>query len=292
MKKLIKLFELVVSLLISGGFIYLFYRVIGFDTLAKFFHSLNPVNILVAFVLYLLSYITRTVRWRLTLKIKDFFVLFKLTVYNTVFNIFLPFRTGEFSFFYMLKKQGYSLAESLTSFFTVRIFDAYALLVVFGFAFLLLKFGASLALLFFLLSPVGIFFLAYISKFIKLKKLQEFRQEALHTKNIIILYVLSVLTLILKFSAFYLILPRGVNLSFSELLFAAAAGDLTTILPIHGIAGIGTYEGGFAGVLILLGVDKKLALLASVFVHLFILLASAILAAVVKIVDLFYRPKA
>ena len=129
--KFVKIFELTVSILITVGFIYIFYKVIGFNNFYKFLTDIEPLNILIAFILYLSSYLTRTYRWKLTLEIKDFKKLFKITSFNTVFNIFIPFRMGEFSFFYMLKKENISFKDSALSFFTVRLFDGIALFSLF-----------------------------------------------------------------------------------------------------------------------------------------------------------------
>ncbi|WP_457624980.1 lysylphosphatidylglycerol synthase transmembrane domain-containing protein [Persephonella sp.] len=278
-KKLIRFFEFFVSVAVSIGFVYLFYVVIGFEKFISFFSQINPVNILLAFTLYTGSYLTRAFRWKLVLSIKEFKKLFKITAFNTVFNIFLPFRTGELSFFYMLKKENIPFSESAISFFSVRVFDAISLFAVFGFSFFLFYDKPFLAFLTLMLMPFSFFLLKAILSFLKYEKIKEFHTTKLTPKNITILYLLSVFTFFLKFTAFYLVLPEGVNLSFVQAFFASSAGDLTTILPIHGIAGIGTYEGGYAGILILFGVDKENALLASVFVHLFMLLGAAVIAA-------------
>jgi len=274
--KYIKIFEFFVSVAVSLGFIYLFYRVIGFDTFFKFLTNISPLNIFIAFTLYFLSYITRTIRWKITLEIKDFKKLFKITAFNTIFNIFLPFRTGEFSFFYMLKKENIPFKDSAISFIAVRLFDGISLLAVFLASLLIYKGFTPLAILILIIAPTGVFLVKYLSRFIKIEKLKNFNKEVLTVKNILVLYALSLATFILKFTSFYFVLPKGVNLSFLESFFASATGDITTLLPIHGIAGIGTYEAGFAGILMFMGVDKELALLSAVFVHLFILLGSAI----------------
>ncbi|RUM60381.1 MAG: UPF0104 family protein, partial [Persephonella sp.] len=52
-------------------------------------------------------------------------------------------------------------------------------------------------------------------------------------------------------------------------------------------AGVGTYEAGYVGILIFLGVDKETAILSSVFVHLFILLSSAILSLICYTLPVF-----
>ncbi len=278
MKKYLKIFELFISIAVSVGFVYLFYVVIGFDVFLKFLTEISLINIAIAFVFYVFSYITRTYRWKITLSIKDFKKLFKITSFNTVFNIFLPFRTGEFSFFYMLKKENIPFSESAVSFFTVRIFDAISLFAVFGASFLILKGYYIFAVLLVFLMPFSFYILKGIVHITNIEKLKTFSKETLHLKNLLILYGLSILTFVSKFTGFFFVLPKNLNLSFLESFFASSAGDLTTVLPIHGIAGIGTYEGGFAGVLIFLGIDKETALLASVFVHIFILLGAALVA--------------
>ncbi len=278
MGRYLKVFEVFVSVLITVGFLYLFYRVIGFDRIFQFFKEISFINISLAFIFYLFSYITRTFRWKITLSIDSFKKLFKITAFNTVFNIFLPFRTGELSFFYMLKKENIPVSETTISFFTVRIFDAISLFTVFISSFLLLKNMVVYAALTVVLMPFAFYILRYIALLTKVEKLRKFSKETLHMKNLMFLYILSLLTFVSKFTGFYFILPEGLNLSFLQSFFASAAGDLTTVLPIHGIAGIGTYEGGFAGVLMFIGVDRDTALLASVFVHIFILLGAAVIA--------------
>ncbi|RMA92498.1 lysylphosphatidylglycerol synthase transmembrane domain-containing protein [Hydrogenothermus marinus] len=279
MKNKLKIFELLVSVFISVGFIYLFYKVIGFNKFIKFFSQIDFVHFLIAFLLYLLSYITRTIRWILVLKIKDFLKLFKITVYNTVFNIFLPFRTGEFSFFYMMKKENINFSESIIPFLTVRLFDGFSLLIFFFISFLIFKeYSIALSIFTLIVSPFLIALFFKIISIIKLKKLEKFKSVNINLTFIFKLYILSIFTLFFKFLSFYFILPKNIKLSLSELFFASSAGDLTTVLPIHGLAGIGTYEGGFAGVLLLIGIDKELALLSSVFVHIFILFSSFLLS--------------
>lgn len=277
-KKAIKIFELLVSLTVTFGFVYLFYKVIGFGKFIRFFSEINPINILTAFILYTGSYITRAFRWKIVLSLKEFKKLFKITAFNTVFNIFLPFRTGELSFFYMLKKENIPFSESAVSFFSVRVFDAISLFSLFGITLFLFLNKPVLSIIVFISAPFSFFIFQFLLRYIKHEKVQEFEKTTLNFKNISVLYLLSIFTFFLKFTAFYLVLPKGIKLSFVESFLASSAGDITTILPIHGIAGIGTYEGGFAGILILLGIDKQTALLSSVFVHIFMLVGAALIA--------------
>jgi hypothetical protein len=61
----------------------------------------------------------------------------------------------------------------------------------------------------------------------------------------------------------------------------AVAGELTSVLPIHGIAGAGTYEAGVVLVLSPLGVATDDALIAAADLHLF-LLGFSLLAAILS----------
>ncbi|MCB1740598.1 MAG: flippase-like domain-containing protein [Gammaproteobacteria bacterium] len=63
-------------------------------------------------------------------------------------------------------------------------------------------------------------------------------------------------------------------------LLAAATGELSSVLPVHGIAGAGTYEAGILAGLIPLGIDARSGLAAAVNLHLF-MLACAVLAGLI-----------
>ena len=54
-------------------------------------------------------------------------------------------------------------------------------------------------------------------------------------------------------------------------LLGAIGGDLTSVLPVHGVAGAGTYEAGVMAALLPFGVPAAQALMAAVNLHLFML---------------------
>ena len=54
-------------------------------------------------------------------------------------------------------------------------------------------------------------------------------------------------------------------------VWGAMAGDLTSILPVHGVAGAGTYEAGVVAGLLPFGVAAQPALQAAVNLHIFLL---------------------
>ncbi|MGC9189025.1 MAG: lysylphosphatidylglycerol synthase transmembrane domain-containing protein [Sulfurihydrogenibium sp.] len=280
-----KLLKLFISALVTVLFFYFFQRIVGFDKVLKFFSLLTLNQILAAFVLYLISYVARTVRWQYTLSIKDFYKLFKLTVYNTFFNIILPFRTGEVSFFYMLKKENIHIVESTMSFIITRFFDGISLLGLFLWAYLTYKGFYILGILAFIVSPFSFFVLLIVFRFIKHEKVKEYYKGMVNFRNIVMVYALSILTWLFKFSAFYIILPKETKITLLESVMASSLADLTTVLPIHGLAGIGTYETGYISILIFLNVPKEVAFLSAFLVHMFIIVSSSFIAAILYLVN-------
>lgn len=282
----IKIIKLLLSIFISGLFLYFFQRVVGFDKILSFFQLLTFQQLILAFVFYIFSYIARTYRWQYTLSIKNFYKLFKLTVFNTFFNIILPFRTGEISFFYMLKKEGVHIAESTMSFIITRFFDGISLIGIFLLAYFIYNGFLFLGILAFILVPFSFIILPVVLKFIKHEKVKEYNRNMINFKNVVMVYLLSVLTVILKFSAFYIILPKESGLNILQSFLASSLADLTTVLPIHGIAGIGTYETGYAGILIFLGTLREIALLSAFLVHTFIITSSSLLATTLYLLNI------
>ena len=273
-----KLFHLVFSLVITIAFIVLFEKFIGFESFFNLFKQVSVYQFIIAFFFYFLSYLVRTYRWSFTLDLKEFGKLYKLTVYNTFFNIILPFRTGEVSFFYLLKKEGVHLVDSTMSFLVTRIFDGLGLIAVFAFSYFTFKGLLYLGLISFFIAPLSFYIFIFILQFIKHEKIKSYNKDKLRFSNLAYVYLLSVLTFILKFTAFYFIIPTNIDISFFQTILASATADLTTILPVHGIAGIGTYESGYAGSLIFLfTIDKNIAFLLSFLVHAFILFSSSLI---------------
>lgn len=76
---------------------------------------------------------------------------------------------------------------------------------------------------------------------------------------------------LVKLAAFAWVLRLFINIDWPAAGMGALAGDLTSVLPIHGIAGAGTYEAGVVAGLLPFGVTATAALAAAVNLHLFLL---------------------
>jgi len=276
---MVKVLKFLISITITILFLYFLDKYVGFENIKKFFNDLSIFNISIAFLFYLISYIIRSYRWSFTLDIKDFKKLFHITAINTFFNIILPFRTGEFSFFYMLKKENIHISDITMSFITTRAFDGIGLIAILLFSYFLYIGNILFSFLSLILLPFLFYIFIFILSFIKHEKVKEFNNKRFNFLNLAVIYLLSILTFLFKFIAFYFVLPESLNINIIQSFIASSGGDLTTVLPIHGIAGIGSYETGYAGILIiLLNIDKNLAFIASLFAHIFIILSSSIIA--------------
>lgn len=76
---------------------------------------------------------------------------------------------------------------------------------------------------------------------------------------------------LVKLGAFAWVLQWFIPIPYRAALFGALVGDLTSVLPIHGVAGAGTYEAGVVAGLLPYGVAAQPALAAAVNLHLFLL---------------------
>jgi len=76
---------------------------------------------------------------------------------------------------------------------------------------------------------------------------------------------------LVKLGAFAWVLRLFIDIGYPAALLGTIAGDLTSVLPIHGVAGAGTYEAGVVAGLLPYGVAAQPALAAAVNLHLFLL---------------------
>lgn len=81
---------------------------------------------------------------------------------------------------------------------------------------------------------------------------------------------------VVKLGAFAWVLRLFLAADYPAALLGVIAGDLTSVLPIHGVAGAGTYEAGVVAGLLPYGIAAAPALAAAVNLHLFILGATVV----------------
>ncbi len=262
-------FKLLSLLFGTAAGVFLLYLFLPFGEIAKALSEVSLKSLAVAFLLYTLSYLFRTFRWKVYYPRAPFGVLFLTTSVNTFLNNLLPARLGEGSIFLLLRRFDPSLKETLKKFLKVRLLDGFALLTLLFLSLVYLKFGLLLAVIVaFSVYPLGVILSRFLSKV--WKKLPSLNWE-------IYPFFLSLGALLSKLLAVYVVL-EFLKLDFFKFSVGFLGGELSTILPLHSFAGLGTYETAFSAALkIFLDESFREGFKVAFLSHAFLLSASALL---------------
>jgi uncharacterized membrane protein YbhN (UPF0104 family) len=247
--------------------ILLIYKFVPLKDIYENLKKIPPQLFLISLFLYGLSYLFRTLRWKYYYPRAGLKNLFFATSVNTFLNNLLPARLGELSIFALLRRYDESLTETGKKFLKVRFLDATSVVSFFLFAYLSVKVNPLIGVLVgILVYPLTIF---SIQKLPLPEKIPRLNWE-------FIPFLLSVGALFSKLLAVYLLL-RYLSLSFFKFAVGFLGGEVSTILPIHSFAGLGTYEASFS-VALKLFLDESFSRGMEVaFVsHAFLLTASAL----------------
>lgn len=240
---------------------------VPFGEIATAARKLDFQTLLLALTLYSSSYLFRTLRWKYFYRKVPFGEFFLLTSVNTFLNNLLPARAGELSIFVFLKKYDKSVKNTAKNFLKVRIFDALSLLKFLAFALLTLKVNLIVALL----VSISIYPLAVFVGNLK------FIPPKFRLKFEFIPLFLSLFAMGSKLLAVYLVV-KSLNIDFYRFTVGFLGGEVSTVLPLHSFAGIGTYETSFSiSLKFFLGEDFKEGFKLAFLSHSFLLLASTLL---------------
>ncbi len=210
-----------------------------------------------------------------------FGLCFKVMLQHNLLNNLLPMRTGEISFPVLMARHfGVPAVRSVPALFWFRLLDLHTL----GACALVAGFAWNIPLMLVLLSawmvlPILLFWGS--GRWQRLLHDQPGRIKDLLKKALASLpqtrrafwraWVWTVITWVVKLGVFAWVLSLFMDVSGAGALMGAIAGDLTSVLPIHGVAGMGTYEAGVVAGLLPYGVTAQNALPAAVNLHLFLL---------------------
>ncbi len=129
-----KINQLVIGLIVAGLASYFTFRNVSWDEFASSFSKINYVHIIPAFLITVLSFVTRAFRWQALLKpLKKIKTtqLFSPLMIGYMGNL-LPARAGEFLRAWLLsKKHGMTFTGSFATIIIERIFDLLMLLLLF-----------------------------------------------------------------------------------------------------------------------------------------------------------------
>ncbi len=294
---IIKLFsskrvKFISSLIFFLIFIYFIEKFLGWKTIIKTWSKFTLTEILVCFILFSFSYLIRSLRLYLYIfnkfKWLPFIKSFGIMLVHNFFNNIMPMRTGEAAFPLLLKKEfQISFNSSLPALLWFRLFDLTCLSII---GLITLKFEiiptfSKYALsLIILISPFIIWILnkkllpVIDNRNNGLFKLFEKILRSLPEKlsKFCLTYFLTMANWIIKILIFTFIIVSLIDINILTAILGSISGELSSILPIHGFAGAGTYETGVVAGLMLYNIPLKTAVSAATSLHLFILSATII----------------
>jgi hypothetical protein len=231
----------------------------GWESVVSLWSEAGWTSGLIALLLLLATYVLRT--WR----IYDYFpretggrfgTLLRLTQVHNLLNIMLPFRTGEASFPLLMKREfDLPIARGTAALFVMRLFDLHALLAAAGTG-LALQNGHAWAWvlwLAFLILPAAAFALRrrairFAAKILpaKAKKLLDEVEAGLpaNANAFARAWGATLINWFTKIAVLAWVLCLLGDLSVGAGFGGALGGELSSVLPIHAPAGVGTYPAG------------------------------------------------
>ena len=287
---------------------------INIDDVVNIITNIKPIYLLVGLILYACSYYLRSLRFWILLKgevsLSD---LLKIVCVHNMMNNLLPARTGELSYIYLLKKiHKRNIGEGIATLVVARVFDFLLIVGIFLSASILLQFYIIKNGMFYVIFAV-IILLICVSLLICLMKADKIKTTELFEKmldddnlnettlnnrilskikeiinsfaligdaGLLIYFKIFITTLSLWGSLylFYFCLAIGMNLEihFIPAVFASSFAVFSTILPIQGIGGFGTVEGGWAIGFILIGLPETVAVASGFGFHIIVLVYTII----------------
>jgi hypothetical protein len=233
----------------------------GWESVLSLWESAGIGSALVALSALLGTYVLRT--WR----IYDYFpaetkgrfgTLLRLTQVHNLLNIMLPFRSGEASFPLLMKREfDLSLARSTAALFVMRLFDLHALLAAAGMG-LVLQHRAPWAWGLwcgFLILPALGFALRSIALRLAAKALPAKTEKLLAEVEAGLpvdaaafarAWGATLINWFTKIAVLAWVLGLLGGLSIAPGFGGALGGELSSVLPVHAPAGVGTYPAGIS----------------------------------------------
>ena len=280
------LLKYAVGTLIFLAFAVFIEKFIGWSELLSPWKDLDTLHLVTAVTLIFITYCLRALR------IYDFFrpemnnhftLCLRLSLQHNLLNNLLPMRTGELSFPVLMSRYfSITAVRSIPALLWFRLLDLHTLLVlallVAGKDFLPLWSVYVITVFWLMLPYLGFRLYRPWLKSIShrqgkawsiLRKLLESLPQT--STNFWRSWMWTVFNWVLKLAIFAWVLTLFSETSFAAAWLGATAGDLTSVLPIHGIAGAGTFEAGVVAGLVPFGISAADALTAAVNLHLFLL---------------------
>ncbi len=290
------------------GLVWLVGEQYGWSSLLSAWQQVPPFALTIAVLLMLVSYFLRAVRFYdfFMLKSKRHFVrLLRITVLHNFFNNMMPMRSGEASFPVLMKDYfAVPYRHSAPALLWLRLLDLYALLAL---AFIslqsLMPWGTVVKI-----AMSVVVTLAPLSALLVQERIRSWLlthqdgswqlkaselMSALPDSPVRFVRALfwTLINWLIKLVVYAWLLQVFTGLDFYQCWSGATTGELSSVLPIHGIAGAGTYEAGVVAGLLPWQVNATEALAAAVNLHLFVLGTTLLLTGLLVILTQRFRAR-
>lgn len=207
----------------------------------------------------------------------------RISFIHNALNNFLPMRLGEAAFPLLMRRQfRQSMLSSTAGLVWIRLMDLHVLLLLAALALgSLLPTLGYLALAGLIVGPVLVTLLrSQLMRLLPTRfkvKAQELTHLLPHSSALVIsTYLQTLLIWVVKLLALVLVLQAFLPIDFVAAWIAVTTADISGVLPIHGLAGSGTYEAAMLAALIPLGFAAEQALSAAINLHIYLLGVSAL----------------
>lgn len=288
--------HLVAAALLSAAIFTFFFRSTSIAELRLAFASIAPQSIALFVLFSLAGTLFRVFRYWILLEKKiTLSRLFLITLVQNFSVDLLPARSAALAFYsYFTKKEGVILEDGISSFVLAIFYDALALSFLLAPASLFLVIGLrdSRPLLWGLglILLISIFFILFLPQALRwlrkngrtsrwpkidsvIAKLEQYFSAHSGNSERGLLFGLSFLIKLLKYvSVYVLFVPlTGSSVSvhsFFLFCFGIAGAELSSLLPIQGLAGFGTWEASFAFVATQLRLPAADPFLTGLVIHL------------------------
>ncbi|WP_445114638.1 lysylphosphatidylglycerol synthase domain-containing protein [Acinetobacter sp. WZC-1] len=245
----------------------------------------------VALMLMFLTYVIRG--WR----IYDFFLpvtrgglvtCCKIMLSHNLLNNLLPMRTGEISFPLLMRRYfGTGLGYATAGLLLLRILDLQVLLGLGYLALLLVWHSTSLwlwgLLILWFIAPLLLLWLApwleSYAKSLKHGRIRWLLEQLVmampaHAGSLARSWLLTWICWVSKIMVFAVVLGWFMPLAWWNAVGVSIGGELSSVLPVHAPAGLGTYEASMLAAGKLLGMQVKGLLFAGIQLHLLMLVST------------------
>jgi len=279
------------GLALLGGLILWVQRAVGWAELLAPWGSLPPGRLALLLALTAASYFLRAVRvydYSRSLLRGAFLATLRLSLLHNTLNNFLPMRLGELAYPILMKRyfgQGYT-ASSVTLLW-IRVLDLHFL----GLPALVFLYVTQGWLGWLLLVPPWLALVPamYWGHGLLQRRLRgsSGRLAILVTKvlghvpdsagQFFRIWVWTALSWICKLLAFTAVVLHFADIDLGRAVLGTLGAELSSVLPVNGVAGAGTYELAMSAVLLPLGLEVATILKAAVNLHLYLLGASLLL---------------